>query len=159
MSNFCEVIAAEIRNDKNGRRYKRVTLSQPQGTTTWTNPATGEVHQVLAPAQTVRTIGYEVPYLYDESDPSYVSDYLWHAAPGMVIEGAIVRREVMPYEIDGAIRNTATCFVQGNPDNPSFELAVRLAFERSGRMLVGTTTVVPTDTVATARGIVEAFNL
>lgn len=156
MSNFCEVVATETCVDKNGRNYKRVTLSKSQGSTTWTNPATGEIHPVLAPAKTVRTIGYEVPYLYDADDASAVSDYIWQAQTGMVIEGDIVRREVLPYTIDGETRTSATCFVQGNPNSAEFELAVKQAFERSGRTLLADAVVVPTtaEAYATARGVV-----
>jgi hypothetical protein len=162
MSNFVEVVATEICSDKNGRQYKRVTLGTTATTGTWTNPATGEIHQVLSPGKTVRTIGYKVPYLYDEDDSSAVSDYLWNAAPGMVIEGQIVRREVVPYDINGDTRNSATCFVQGNPNSPEFELAVKQAFDRSGRTLLSDATRVPiTDDVdnlvSTGRGVVEAY--
>ena len=156
MSNMVEVVATEICTDKNGREYKRVTLGTTATTGTWTNPATGEVHQVLSPGKTVRATGYKVPYLYDEDDSSAVSDYLWNAAPGMVIEGQIVRREVIPYDINGEMRNAATCFVQGNPNSADFDIAIKQAFERSGRTLVQHAVQVPTDAdpVATARGIV-----
>lgn len=156
MSNMVEVVATEICTDKNGREYKRVTLGTTATTGTWTNPATGEVHQVLSPGKTVRATGYKVPYLYDEDDSSAVSDYLWNAAPGMVIEGQIVRREVIPYDINGDMRNAATCFVQGNPNSADFDMAIKQAFERSGRTLVQHAVQVPTDAdpVATARGIV-----
>ena len=160
MSNMVEVIATEICTDKNGRDYKRVTLGTAATTSTWTNPATGEVHPILAPAKTVRTIGYKVPYLYDEDDSSAVSDYLWNAAPGMVIEGEIIRREVVPYDINGEMRNYHTCFVQGNPNAADFETAVKIAFERSGRTLVADAVMVPTDAdavTATARGIVAGI--
>ena len=156
MSNMVEVVATEICTDKNGREYKRVTLGTTATSGTWTNPATGEVHQVLSPGKTVRATGYKVPYLYDEDDSSAVSDYLWSAAPGMVIEGQIVRREVIPYDINGELRNAATCFVQGNPNSADCDMAIKQAFERSGRTLVQHAVQVPTDTdpVATARGIV-----
>ena len=156
MSNYCEVVATEICTDKNGREYKRVTLGTSAASSTWTNPNTGEVHPVLAPGKSVRTIGYKVPYLYDEDDSSAVSDYLWNAMPGMVIEGEIVRREVIPYDIGGEMRNYHTCFVQGNPNSADFETAVKIAFERSGRTMVQHAVQVPTeaDPVATARGIV-----
>ena len=156
MSNMVEVVATEICTDKNGREYKRVTLGTTATSGTWTNPATGEVHQVLSPGKTVRATGYKVPYLYDEDDSSAVSDYLWSAAPGMVIEGQIVRREVIPYDINGEMRNAATCFVQGNPNSSDFDMAIKQAFERSGRTLGQDAGQVPTDTdpVATARGIV-----
>jgi len=158
MSNMIEVVATEICIDKNGREYKRVTLGTTATTGTWTNPATGEVHQVLSPGKTVRATGYKVPYLYDEDDSSAVSDYLWNAAPGMVIEGQIVRREVIPYDINGEMRNAATCFVQGNPNSADFDMAIKQAFERSGRTLVQHAVQVPTDAdpVATARGIVAS---
>ena len=158
MSNYCEVVATEICTDKNGREYKRVTLGTSAASSTWTNPSTGEVHPVLAPGKSVRTIGYKVPYLYDEDDSSAVADYLWNAMPGMVIEGEIVRREVVPYDINGESRNYHTCFVQGNPNSADFETAVKIAFERSGRTLIQEAVRVPTDMdadpVATARGIV-----
>ena len=158
MSNMVEVVATEICTDKNGREYKRVTLGTTATTGTWTNPATGEVHQVLSPGKTVRATGYKVPYLYDEDDSSAVSDYLWAAAPGMVIEGQIVRREVIPYDINGDMRNAATCFVQGNPNSADFDMAIKQAFERSGRTLVQHAVQVPTDAdpIATARGIVAS---
>lgn len=161
MSNFVEVVATELCTDKNGRDYKRVTLGTAATSGTWTNPATGEVHPVLAPAKNVRTIGYKVPYLYDEDDSSAVPDYLWNATPGMVIEGDIIRREVVPYDIGGEMRNYHTCFVQGNPNSPEFETAVKVAFERSGRTLVSAAVRVPTDIdeiTATARGLVNASN-
>lgn len=160
MSNMVEVIATEICTDKNGRDYKRVTLGTAATTSTWTNPATGEIHPILAPAKTVRTIGYKVPYLYDEDDSSAVCDYLWNAAPGMVIEGEIIRREVVPYDINGEMRNYHTCFVQGNSNAADFETAVKIAFERSGRTLVADAVMVPTDAdavTATARGIVAGI--
>lgn len=157
MSNFCEIVATENCIDKNGREYKRVTLSKAQGTTTWTNPATGEIHPVLTPARTVRATGYKVPYLYDADDSSAVSDYLWNAAPGMVVEGDIVRREVVPYDIDGDTRTHSTCFVQGNPNSADFETAVKVAFERSGRTLLAYAVQVPTEdsVLSTARGLVN----
>lgn len=159
MSNFVEVLATEICTDKNGRDYKRVTLGTAATTSTWVNPGTGEVHPILAPAKTVRAIGYKVPYLYDEDDSSAVPDYLWNAAPAMVIEGEIVRREVLPYEINGDTRNYHSCFVQGNSDSADFETAVKVAFERSGRTLLANAVQVPTEVdavTATARGIVAA---
>ncbi len=158
MSNFVEVVATEICTDKNGRDYKRVTLGTTATTGTWTNPNTGEVQKLLAPGKTVRTIGYKVPYLYDDDGFSAVPDYLWQAQQGNVIEGQIVRREVIPYEINGDQRNYHTCFVQGNPNSADFETAVKVAFERSGRTLLEAAVRVPTDLdadpVATARGIV-----
>jgi len=166
MSNMIEVVATEVCSDKNGREYKRVTLGTTATEGSWTNPSTGEIHQVLSPGKTVRTIGYKVPYLYDEDDSSAVSDYLWNAAPGMVVEGQIVRREVIPYEINGEVRNNATCFVQGNPNSPEFKVAIKAAFDRSGRTLVADATRVPmngdmtysnpgaNEVVSTARGIV-----
>ena len=160
MSNFVEVLAIEICTDKNGRDYKRVTLGTASSTTTWTNPATGEIHPVLAPAKTIRAIGYKVPYLYDEDDASAVSDYLWNAMPGMVVEGEIIRREVVPYEIGGEMRNYHSCFVQGNSDSADFETAVKMAFERSNRTLLAHAVQVPTDAdavTATARGIVAGI--
>lgn len=159
MSNFCEVVATETCIDKNGREYKRVTLSKAQGSTTWTNPATGEIHPVLTPARTVRATGYKVPYLYDANDASAVSDYLYNAQVGMVVEGDIVRREVLPYDIEGESRTYSTCFVQGNPNSADFETAVKVAFERSGRKLIEYAVQVPTeDTVlATARGLVGQY--
>jgi hypothetical protein len=155
-SNFVEVVATETCEDKNGRQYNRVTLGTTATSGQWTNPTTGEIHQVLSPGKTVRTIGYKVPYLYDEDDSSAVPDYLWNAAPGMVVEGQIVRREVLPYDINGDTRAAATCFVQGNPNSVEFETSVKLAFERSGRTLIANATRVPMelDPVATARGIV-----
>lgn len=159
MSNFVEVVATEICTDKNGREYNRCTLGTIASSETWTNPNTGEVCTVLAPTTTVRTIGYKVPYLFDEDDSSAVPDYLWNARPGMVIEGKIVRREVVPYDIDGTTVSTATCFVQGNPNSPDFETAVKIAFDRSGRTLRSHAVQVPTDSnpVATARGIVAGL--
>lgn len=157
MSNMIEVVATEVCNDKNGREYNRVTLGTTATSGEWTNPSTGEIHTVLSPGKTVRTIGYKVPYLYDEDDSSAVSDYLWHAKPGMVVEGQIVRREVVPYDINGESRNAATCFVQGNPNSADFDMSIRQAFERSGRTLVADAVRVPmeaSDPVATARGIV-----
>ena len=156
MSKFVEVVATEICTDKNGREYKRVTLGTTAASQTWTNPATGEIHPLLSPGRTVRATGYKVPYLYDEDDSSAVPDYLWNAVPGMAIEGQIVRREVIPYDINGEMRNAATCFVQGNANSADFEVAVKQAFERSGRTLVQHAVQVPTDAdpVATARGIV-----
>jgi hypothetical protein len=152
-----EVISTEICTDKNGRDYRRVTLGKIAASETWTNPNTGEIMPLLSPGRTVRTIGYKVPYLYDEDDSSAVSDYLWHAKPGMVVEGQIVRREVVPYDINGESRNAATCFVQGNPNSADFDMSIRQAFERSGRTLVADAVRVPmeaSDPVATARGIV-----
>lgn len=160
MSNYVEVVNTELCVDKNGREYKRVTLGTTATSGTWTNPQTGEVHQILSPGKTVRTIGYKVPYLYDEDDASAVSDYLWAAAPGNVIEGQIVRREVIPYDINGEQRNYHTCFVQGNPNSADFETAVKVAFERSGRTLLAHAVQVPTDAdavTATARGIVAGI--
>lgn len=166
MSNMIEVVATEVCTDKNGREYKRVTLGTTATTGEWTNPTTGEIHQVLSPGKTVRTIGYKVPYLYDEDDSSAVPDYLYNAAPGMVVEGQIVRREVIPYEINGEVRNNATCFVQGNPNSADFDMSIRQAFERSGRTLLADAVRVPingdmtysnpgaNEVVSTARGIV-----
>ena len=156
MSNMVEVLTTEICMDKNGREYKRVTLGTTAASQTWPNPATGEIHPLLSPGRTVRATGYKVPYLYDEDDSSAVPDYLWNAVPGMAIEGQIVRREVIPYDINGEMRNAATCFVQGNANSADFEVAVKQAFERSGRTLVQHAVQVPTDAdpVATARGIV-----
>ena len=161
MSNFCEVVGAELCNDKNGRDYKRVTLGTAATATTYVNPVTGEIHPVLAPSKTVRTIGYKVPYLFDEDDTNAVPDYLWNAAVGMVIEGEILRREVMPYDIDGESRTFATCFVQGNPNAADFQTAVKIAFERSGRTLVEDAVQLPTeDTLAaTARGIASGIGV
>lgn len=158
MSNMVEVLATEICTDKNGREYKRVTLGTTAASETWTNPATGEIHPLLSRGRTVRATGYKVPYLYDEDDSSAISDYLWAAAPGMVIEGQIIRREVIPYDINGEMRDSATCFVQGNPNSADFDMAIKQAFERSGRTLVQHAVQVPTDAdpVATARGIVAS---
>ena len=150
-----EVVATEICTDKNGREYKRVTLGTTATTGTWTNPATGEVHQVLSPGKTVRATGYKVLYLYDEDDSSAVSDYLWNAAPGMVIEGRLcaVRSSHMTSTVRCA---TLPLALQGNPNSADFDIAIKQAFERSGRTLVQHAVQVPTDAdpVATARGIV-----
>ena len=155
-NNIVKVLAITVCEDKNGRTYKRITISATPGSDQYVNPATGEVHQVLAPSKTVRAIGYKVPYLYDADDSNAIPDYLWAAEPGMVIEGKIVRKEVIPYEIDGNSRNYATVFVQGETsDEVSFSLNTRHAFERSGRTLIADATVVPTmpETVATALGL------
>jgi hypothetical protein len=161
-----EVISTEVCTDKNGRDYRRVTLGKIAASETWTNPNTGEIMPLLSPGRTVRTIGYKVPYLYDEDDSSAVPDYLWNATPGMVLEGQILRREVVPYEINGDTRNYHTCFVQGNSNSADFEMAVKEAFDRSGRTLLANAVRVPingdmtysnpgaNEAVATARGIV-----
>jgi hypothetical protein len=156
MNNIVKVIATAVCEDKNGREYKRVTIAASPGSDQYVNPATGEVHQVLAPTKTVRAIGYKVPYLYDANSTSAVPDYLWNAEPSMVIEGKIVRKEVIPYEIDENTRNYATVFVQGETsDQDSFAIATKQAFERSGRTLVENAAIVPTEpeTVATALGL------
>lgn len=156
MNNIVKVIATTVCEDKNGRSYKRITIAATSGSDQYVNPATGEVHQVLAPSKTVRAIGYEVPYLYEADDSNAIPDYLWAAEAGMVIEGKIVRKEVIPYEIDGNSRNYATVFVQGETtDVSSFDIATKQAFERSGRTLIESAAVVPTEpqTVATALGL------
>lgn len=156
MNNIVKVIATTVCEDKNGRSYKRITIAATSGSDQYVNPATGEVHQVLAPSKTVRAIGYEVPYLYEADDSNAIPDYLWAAEAGMVIEGKIVRKEVIPYEIDGNSRNYATVFVQGETtDASSFDIATKQAFERSGRTLIESATVIPIEpqTMATALGL------
>lgn len=158
-----EVLAVENMQDRNAREYKRVTLRTMPATEEWTNPATGQVHRLLTPGTTTRTVGYRVPYLYDEDDTAAVADYLWDAQPGMVIQGKIVKRNVMPYTIEGKTLNTATVFVQGDPNSPMFEAATKLAFDRSGRTLIEDAVRVPTDgpvtipTEGTRRGTLADF--
>lgn len=145
-NNMVQVIGTEVLSDKNGREYNRVTLRTMPTTEEWTNPTTGEVFQILAPAETTRVIGYRIPYLYESDDESAISDYLWDARPGMVIKGKIVTREVIPYMIDDNTRNSATVFVQGNFDSDQeFETAVKMSFDRSGRTLSTHAVQVPTE--------------
>lgn len=141
-----QVIGTEVLSDINGREYNRATLRTMPTTEQWTNPNTGEVFQILAPAETTRVVGYRIPYLYDAHDESAISDYLWDARPGMVIKGKIVTRQVIPYTIDDKMRNSSTVFVQGSFDSSAeFETAVKMAFERSGRTLASQAVQVPTE--------------
>lgn len=144
--NMVQVIASEICTDKNGREYNRATLRTMPTANEWTDPNTGVVYQMLEPGVTTRAIGYQVPYLFEADDTAAVPDYLWDARPNMVIKGTIITRQVMPYEIDGNTRNTATVFVQGDfTSDAAFESAVKMAFERSGRTLVEHAVSVPTE--------------
>lgn len=144
--NMVQVIATEICTDKNGREYNRATLRTMPTANEWTDPATGVVYQMLEPGVTTRAIGYKVPYLFEADDTAAVPDYLWDARPNMVIKGTIITRQVMPYEIDGNSRNTATVFVQGEyASDAGFESAVKMAFERSGRTLVEHAVAIPTE--------------
>lgn len=144
-SDHVEVLAVENLQDRNAREYKRVTLRTMPTTEEWVNPATGQVHRLLTPGTNVRAIGYRIPYLYEDGDTGAIADYLWDAQPGMVIQGKIVKRNVMPYKIDDETRNTATVFVQGDSSSTSFGAATKLAFDKSGRTLIEDAVRVPTD--------------
>lgn len=151
--NYVKVIATEIAFDRNNREYKRVTL-QSLGSDNYVDPITGEVSPVLAPATTVRAIGYKVPYLYEDSDASAIPDWMWNAQPGMVVQGAIVRRQVAPYELNGINREFATVFVAGDSSNAAaFERAVQASFEKSGHTLQENLHPIPTGGIKERRAI------
>lgn len=137
MSKYVKVINTEIKRDRNGRHYNLVTLQTLVEYEQVTDPLTHNELSVMTPMLTVRAIGYKVPYLYDADDSNAIADYLWHAQPGMAIQGTIVRAVVEPYELDGAMRDVATVFVAGDTDKATeFQRATLLAFERSNRKLV-----------------------
>jgi|LauGreSuBDMM15SN_2_FD.fasta_scaffold15759_2 hypothetical protein len=151
--NYVKVIATEIAFDRNAREYKRVTL-QSMDNAQYVDPETGEVSAVLAPATTVRAIGYKVPYLFEESDASAIPDWMWNAKPGMVVQGAIVRRQVAPYDLGGVTREYATVFVAGNPSNATeFERAINASFEKSGHTLADQLHPIPTGGIKERRAI------
>jgi hypothetical protein len=140
--NYVKVIATEIAFDRNAREYKRVTL-QSMDNAQYVDPETGEVSAVLAPATTVRAIGYKVPYLFEESDASAIPDWMWNAKPGMVVQGAIVRRQVAPYDLGGVTREYAT----------EFERAINASFEKSGHTLADQLHPIPTGGIKERRAI------
>ena len=135
-SNFVKVLSANVQTDINGRKYNRVLLEQLQGREEISDPVTGEVLTVIGPSMTVNVTGYECPYLFEEGDPNAKADYLWHAQPGQAIQGCIVRAQVEPYTIGERTVNTATVFVQGDPNASDFALRKQQAFDRSGRTVV-----------------------
>jgi len=132
-SNFVKVVSNEIKTDRNGRKYNRVLLEQLQGRDEIADPMTGEALLIIGPALTVNVTGYEVPYLYEEDDVNAKADYLWNARSGQAIQGCIVRAQVQPYMIGDRSVNSATVFVQGDPNASDFDMRKNQAFERSGR--------------------------
>ena len=98
MANSSELLTvvkvSEERQDKNGRNYKLITFQSPQHKEV-VDVTTGEITLVRMPARTSSITRYEESYLDDKMQ------YMYDAAVGGKIPGAIVTRKVNEYEIDG----------------------------------------------------------
>lgn len=129
MANTSELLTvvkvSEDRQDKNGRNYKLVTFQSPQHKEV-VDITTGEVALVRVPARMSSITRYQESYLDDNMQ------YMYDAAVGEKIPGAIVTRPVAEYEIDGRPVYSYTTVVLGMTNEPSFESQVRAAFKSAG---------------------------
>lgn len=132
MANSSELLTvvklSEERQDKNGRNYKLITFQSPQHREV-VDVTTGEITLVRVPARTSSITRYEESYLDDKMQ------YMYDAAVGEKIPGAIVTRKVNEYEIDGNPVSRYTTVVLGMTNDEGFEAEITRAFKSAGHDL------------------------
>jgi len=108
--------------DKNGREYKRITVSKVDYSLVF-NPITGKDEVAVGKTKESGFKAYKKNYLDRE-------DFGWTLEPGKMILGDLITKNTTPYEIDGRIVNTATALVVANTNEPeNFKRATAAAFK------------------------------
>lgn len=126
---------SEVKQDKNGRNYKTIVLTEVvMMNTPWGVMQKPESQSVSRPINR-----YEKSYLNEKPETGFHDPIFNPKAPqnGGVFEGSIERRRVEPYDIeakDGAVReaNHYTTVVFGNTDSPDFEDLIISTFKNDG---------------------------
>jgi len=128
MGNLLKVVATEVREDKNGRKYKYVSFQTP--TRKLVKNELGESVVVASPSRTMGATFYEQSYLNDKPE------FGWDLAKDDSIEGDIVTRNVAAYDIESAdgVREASTysSIVLGDSHAKDFEIKVERAFASNG---------------------------
>jgi hypothetical protein len=127
------IAVSDVKQDKNGRDYKVVTLSNPS-VVTMMDVETGELITAKVPPLKSKVTAYKETYLDDT--PSF----LWDAVEGETVLGSVVTRKVPVYDIsDGDVSRkveTYTCAVVANSDDSeTWEVAIEKAFKNNGHPL------------------------
>jgi hypothetical protein len=139
MSNLLiKVSETEVKTDKNERNYKTVGYTEVVIMKT----PFGDIMKPASQCRSTRENSFEKSYLNDKPEIGY-NDPIFNAkkpADGGLFQGAIVTREVTPYDIEnegGETRevNTYTCVVFGDTNDVSWESKVRSAFKAAGHEL------------------------
>lgn len=122
----------EVKQDKNDRNYRQIFFTG-QSEKHITLP-TGKVITAKTAPKTSSILAREASYLDDKPE------FAWGLKKGDTVLGAVVTREVEPYDIttaDGEIRevSTYTRVVFGDTTDPSFESLVKREFEAQDRKL------------------------
>ena len=149
MANFLiKTAESEVKQDKNERNYKTIDLTEAVMMQT----PFGLVPKPHAQCRTTRIKVMEQSYLNDKEELGY-SDPIFNVnnpAKGGIFEGAIVTRNVQPYEVNGRIVTTYSTAVFGNSSDPSFEAQVKSRFKSAGKEIVeNVTEAVVTENVTT----------
>ena len=138
-TNFLKVTnRSEVKQDKNGRNY--VTISLQGSGVEFVQLPTGKVVSARVEVRpAIGRNGYEQSYLNDQPD------FLWSCQKGEDVAGAIVTRNVAPYEIPERIKGVETgkmitvtsytTVVLGNTADDSFETKVAQTFARENHPL------------------------
>lgn len=145
MSNIVTKSAqSEIKNDKNGMKYKTVSFSEVK----YIDTPFGKMLLPSTQAKTTKINCYETNYL-GKQDSGFAESLFNAANPtnGGWFMGSIENREVQEYDItaaDGGVRtvNTYTTVVFGDTDSPAYESTVKAAFKSRGHVVMSNNTSV-----------------
>lgn len=140
MSNYLiKTSESEVKQDKNGKNYKTVSLTE----VVMMKTPFGEVMKPSSQTRTRNINAYEESYLNGKEQPGY-SDPIFdmkNPAKGGLFMGSIESRMVQEYDIesaDGSVRavDKYTTVVFGDSDSPSFEADVKSAFKSQGHEII-----------------------
>lgn len=140
MSNYLiKTGQSEVKQDKNGKNYKTVSLTE----VVMMKTPFGEIMKPASQTRTRNINAYEESYLNGKEQPGY-SDPIFdpkNPLKGGLFMGSIETRMVQEYDIesaDGSIRavDKYTTVVFGDSDSPSFEADVKAAFKSQGHEIV-----------------------
>lgn len=140
MNYLIKTAESEVKQDRNGRNYKVIDLTEAA----MMNTPFGQVQKPQAQCRSTRIKVQEQSYLNDKEELGY-SDPVFNKsnpAKGGIFEGAIVTRNVQPYEVNDRVVSTYTTAVFGNTDDAGFESAVKTRFKSAGHEVVEATTVI-----------------
>lgn len=131
------VAISEVKQDKNNRDYKTISLRNPTKVS-MVDEESGEIFTAHIPAKTAKINAYQESYL--DGTPSFLYDL----ESGAKVLGEIVTREVEQYEIVNekgtrAVDSYSTP-VFGNSDDSLWESNVTKAFRSAGHPLPGDVT-------------------
>jgi|TARA_R110000851_G_scaffold36063_1_gene94388 hypothetical protein len=120
MNNLLQVTAvSEVKEDKNEREYKTVTISESPKYATLPN---GVQVAIKSKLKSTSVNAYKNNYLDEQ-------DMLWDSVNGSYVEGSLVSRNVTPYSITSTRNNVETTRTVTSASVPVFADATSATFE------------------------------